>query len=252
MGAFSTSGHILKLMSDFAVEGKNILELGYLPGSRSFDFKEHFSKRKANVYRSNLSGNKEIDFPWDLHEPLPKDAPIKKFDYVICSSVMEHVKRPWVATKNIEEIIEKEGTLIWTTPWVWRMHGYPNDYWRFTPNAIKELFSKISWSWTGYEVTNGVDRSVLLDTAGWDKDACIQFSPQAYRNLKGSPYYATRMNLKATSANFAHENEIRNLKILDNSDKFFYEFIMSDKLSAGLCPMSNFIMIGQKKHKKVD
>ena len=63
MGAFSTSGHILKLMSDFAVEGKNILELGYLPGSRSFDFKEHFFKRKANVYRSNLSGNEEIDFP---------------------------------------------------------------------------------------------------------------------------------------------------------------------------------------------
>ena len=91
---------------------------------------------------------------------------------------------------------------------------------------------------------------MFLDTAGWDKDACIQFSPEAYRNLKGAPFNATRMNLKATSANFAHENKIRNFKILDNSDKFFYQFIMSDKLSAGLCPMSNLVNDRPKKNTR--
>ena len=27
-----------------------------------------------------------------------------------------------------------------SVPWVWRFHGYPSDYWRFSPEALKFLF----------------------------------------------------------------------------------------------------------------
>ena len=40
---------------------------------------------------------------------------------------MEHVAKPWLAAKNIEDILQDGGLLIWTTTWVWRIHGYPND-----------------------------------------------------------------------------------------------------------------------------
>ena len=68
---------------------------------------------------------------------------------------MEHVAKPWLAAKNIENILKHGGLLIWTTPWVWRIHGYPSDYWRFTPNGVRQLFSCINWLWTGYHLRLG-------------------------------------------------------------------------------------------------
>ncbi|MDA9689798.1 class I SAM-dependent methyltransferase [Betaproteobacteria bacterium] len=248
MGCNSTSRHLLNLMSQFDLDNKKVLELGFFPGATEIDFKKHITKGKNVLfYRSNLSNNEGIDFSWDLHKPLPIDAPVKNFDFIICSSVMEHVSRPWLAAKNIESVIGKKGILIWTTPWVWRIHGYPNDYWRFTPNAVKELFTNISWSWIGYEITNGLDQSVLIDTVGWEKDACIQFSPAAYQKLSEAPCFPGIMNIKSKSAIFVSSDKTYKVKNMENPDESIYKFITSGKLSPVMCPMSNFIMIGKKQ-----
>ena len=87
MGDIATSKQILNLMEKFELSGKNILELGYFPGTTIIDLKEHFQKRNANHFRSNLPGNDGIDLPWDLHEPFPLiEKKVEKFDYVICVS----------------------------------------------------------------------------------------------------------------------------------------------------------------------
>ena len=54
--------------------------------------------------------------------------------------MLEHVKRPWLASKNITKTIKRNGLLFLTVPWAWEYHGFPGDYWRMSPEALDILF----------------------------------------------------------------------------------------------------------------
>lgn len=85
-----------------------------------------------------------VDLVWDLENPLPKQY--YNFSHVECCSVLEHARRPWLVAKNIENSLRNGGTLFVSVPFVWRIHAYPNDYFRFTPEGLKSLFEKITFS----------------------------------------------------------------------------------------------------------
>ena len=76
------------------------------------DLKKICTETGAFFYRSNIEDAPGIDVVWDLHNSFPENYPVKKFDYIICSSVMEHVAKPWIAAKNIEDIIKSNGEVV--------------------------------------------------------------------------------------------------------------------------------------------
>lgn len=71
--------------------------------------------------------------------------PGRKFDHIECISVLEHSRRPWLLAANIERLMAPGATLHLAVPFVWKTHGYPSDYWRFTAEAVRELFPSIKW-----------------------------------------------------------------------------------------------------------
>ena len=133
MGMCTTNNQLANFIKRENLLGKSVLELGFLRQDNMFNFKKFCLEHGASFYRSNVENNDDIDVVWDLHEPFPKDFRVQEFDFIICSSVMEHVAKPWIAAKNIEKVMKLSGKLFWITPWVWKIHGYPDDYWRFTP-----------------------------------------------------------------------------------------------------------------------
>lgn len=90
----------------------------------------------------DMQPGKGVDIVHDLEQPLKGHQP---FDHIDCCSVLEHVRRPWLLCHNIEELLRHGGSLIVQVPFVWRVHGYPSDYWRFTRNALPVLFPRIRW-----------------------------------------------------------------------------------------------------------
>lgn len=64
----------------------------------------------------------------------------RAFKTVICCSVLEHVDDVFTMARNISSLTEPDGTLFVSVPFTWRVHGYPNDYWRFTPAGLRRLF----------------------------------------------------------------------------------------------------------------
>jgi SAM-dependent methyltransferase len=66
------------------------------------------------------------------------------FDHIECVSVLEHCERPWAVASNLAQLLNPGGTILISAPWVWRMHAYPNDYWRFTPEGLRLIFNKIA------------------------------------------------------------------------------------------------------------
>jgi len=71
-----------------------------------------------------------VDVVADIHN-LPVDW-TEKFSGILCSEVLEHVKRPWIAIPEMFRIMQPCGTIIITTLFCFHVHGYPYDYYRYT------------------------------------------------------------------------------------------------------------------------
>ena len=69
----------------------------------------------------------------------------QKFGTVICCSVLEHVENIFKMAENITRVVAPGGTLFLSVPFAWRFHGYPQDYWRFTPKALRFLFPEFQF-----------------------------------------------------------------------------------------------------------
>jgi len=95
-----------------------------------------------------------VDRVLDLEEALPGD--IGQFAHVECTSVLEHSRRPWLMAANIERLMREDATILLLVPWVWRVHFYPGDFYRFTPMAIEFLFSGVVWDDPKYIVEDEI------------------------------------------------------------------------------------------------
>ena len=67
--------------------------------------------------------------------PLP-DASVVT---VLAFNVFEHVKQFWKGFAEIRRVMRPDGVLLVCCPFHFHIHGYPDDYWRFTPAAMESL-----------------------------------------------------------------------------------------------------------------
>lgn len=73
-------------------------------------------------------------------ERLPFAA--SSFDLVLSSQVLEHVTDPWRCVEEIHRILKPEGYLIFSVPFVWEVHNYPGDFWRFSEQGVRQLLKR--------------------------------------------------------------------------------------------------------------
>src|SRR5437016_1399744 len=58
---------------------------------------------------------------------------------VFALSTFEHVRRFWRGVEEVKRILRPDGVLIISCPFYFHIHNHPNDYWRFTPEALDSL-----------------------------------------------------------------------------------------------------------------
>lgn len=61
------------------------------------------------------------------------------FDGVICSEVLEHVRDPIGFLSNVLLLLKTDGLLIVTTLFAFPFHPYPNDFWRFSEQGLRQV-----------------------------------------------------------------------------------------------------------------
>ena len=59
---------------------------------------------------------------------------------IVCSHLLEHLRRPWVAAGNIEALLAPGGFAFIQVPWVQGFHAFPDDFWRMSLSGLLELF----------------------------------------------------------------------------------------------------------------
>jgi len=136
------------------IDGPGVFECAYvrpklgptlIVGSQLYGNKLDRRRLHADCTGVDMTAGPGVDVVADLELET-----VGMFAHIECMSVLEHCRRPWLMAANLEKMLDPCGTIYVTAPFVWRVHGYPDDYWRFTINGIKSLFTRIDWKAESY------------------------------------------------------------------------------------------------------
>lgn len=99
--------------------------------------KEFFNK--SEIFTADIDKESGADYIIDICENNSNLIPDESFDIVLCTEVLEHTLNPFSAVSEINRILKKNGILLMSTPFNFRIHGPLPDCWRFTEHGIKAL-----------------------------------------------------------------------------------------------------------------
>ncbi len=80
---------------------------------------------------------------------------------VLCIETFEHVFEVRRAFDEVFRILKPGGLFLITSPLNFRIHGYPDDYWRMTPNCLRRMLGNYDARMTGYQGYHAFPHSVM-------------------------------------------------------------------------------------------
>jgi SAM-dependent methyltransferase len=105
------------------------------------------SKVRKNALTVDIIPAQGVDVVADGQAlPFPNDT----FDYVWCNAVLEHVPYPMKVASEIGRILKPAGLAFIQVPFLENIHGWPEDYYRFTLQGLRVLFNELE------EIKSGV------------------------------------------------------------------------------------------------
>jgi SAM-dependent methyltransferase len=72
----------------------------------------------------------------------------------LCIETFEHVFEVRRAFDEVHRVLQPGGLFVLTSPLNFRIHGYPDDYWRMTPSCLRRLLAPYAVrlvGWQGHE-----------------------------------------------------------------------------------------------------
>ena len=132
----------------FGLEHRQLLRPPFLEvGSRDYGnaatFRQHLAHAPGEYVGVDLPAGAGVDRVVDLADSAAAvdEAIPERFGTIFCLSVLEHCRDPFQMARNLERLLAPGGRLYVSVPFAWRIHNYPADYWRFTPDGIRALFA---------------------------------------------------------------------------------------------------------------
>ena len=106
------------------------------------NLKKNFMKPYSKDYKitySNLNPNNQDIIKIDLEQNLDHE---KTYDYIVVFNVLEHLSDYKRAFKNFKDLLKKDGKIIGSTPFLFRVHAAPKDYVRFTNQYLEKILKE--------------------------------------------------------------------------------------------------------------
>lgn len=83
------------------------------------------------------STHPRLSFVCDLTAGIPlRDGSL---DTIFCCSVIEHTAEPWRLLPEFRRVLRPGGHVILSAPFLYYLHGIPQDYFRFTAYGVRRL-----------------------------------------------------------------------------------------------------------------
>lgn len=105
-------------------------------------------------WQNSMHKNNFLDLSADLNLPLPIES--DKFDTIILSDVLEHIKNPKILWSELNRVIKKDGKIIINTPFYYWIHEEPYDFYRHTEFSLKDAAEQNGFKILSFENIGGV------------------------------------------------------------------------------------------------
>jgi SAM-dependent methyltransferase len=139
--------HVIKLLEQWKgrLHGK-VLDVGV----GTWEYPRQMLQAVCEYTSTDCFEHPNIDVVCDIQKLSAAFAP-NSFDFVICTEVLEHIPRPWLAVQQLYTVLKPGGVLLLTTPFNFHLHGNEgfSDYWRISADGLRLLlieeahFSKV-------------------------------------------------------------------------------------------------------------
>lgn len=114
---------------DFFTPTTRVLEIGP-------DLDSPIHAPHAVWHTADISRNPKLTY-WAGEYSLPISTP--SYDVVFSTSVLEHVRKPWLWMRELVRVCRPGGVVITITPLNWPYHEDPIDCWRAYPAGLAAL-----------------------------------------------------------------------------------------------------------------
>ncbi len=104
------------------------------------DLYKNFLNKKSSKYStsfSNIIKNEKFIFI-DLEK---KTKHKRKYDNIVFFNVLEHLSKINTPFQNLRYLLKEKGKVLGSTPFLYRIHGAPKDYTRFTKENLKKILT---------------------------------------------------------------------------------------------------------------
>lgn len=85
-----------------------------------------------------------IDLVFDATEPWPFEA--GAFDGMLFVNLLEHLHSPDTAIREAFRTLRPGGIVAGVVPFMYNVHGSPNDFYRYTRSALERMFGAAGFS----------------------------------------------------------------------------------------------------------
>jgi SAM-dependent methyltransferase len=125
-------------------EGYRVLDVGCGPKP----YYPFFAERASEYVGVDVVDNPVAELRGSVEELPVEDG---SFDLVLCTQVLEHCDEPAQAVRELRRVTAPGGRVLASTHGVQWYHPSPVDYWRWTHEGLRRLFTTNA-DWSEFEI----------------------------------------------------------------------------------------------------
>ena len=118
----------------------------------------------------SLTNAGDTNAPDVLYDGRTLPFPDKSIDTVLSIQVLEHTPEPQALLTEMARVLSRDGLMILSVPFCFRLHEEPHDYFRYTPHGIRTMCDA-----AGLEVTEMHAQGSLGSVVGHKLNAYLAF-----------------------------------------------------------------------------
>ena len=128
-------------LEGLSIEGK-VLDVG---GGNKSKYRELLPN---DIEYSSVNIDPDIEPTWLIEPGAKIPAKANSFDVCVCFNTLEHIYDPLFVLGEIHRTLKPGGEVHIAVPWMFRIHGHPDDYNRLTPSWWRQAMEETSFSET--------------------------------------------------------------------------------------------------------